>query len=289
MKKLIAMLLVALLCLATAHAAEWPEGLSPAKPHPLKDEVNLDETMGYIMLFPNAKLPVERFCDVLEIYLPREDLERGDGSLKLCDESGEIFSVSFTDEARVELRPLEDAELPRYWGGGTCVEIHLPVSLSFGVNYHVLMDERCFTASEGKVQNPPITSTEAWQPTLTGDFGVSGLYYTAPAEAGEASEAADQEAPEPTERPADSEIVPKTEHEVGDIIHFDLVLGGEAKTAVIFSENDSVYFETQQYTEACSVTGRIMKEDLDWGVVFLDADGNLIEQDGRTTGVVYMT
>ena len=149
MKKLVAILLACMLCLAAAHAAEWADGLSPAKPHPLKDEVNLDETMGYIMLFPNAKLPVERFCDVLEIYLPREDLERGEGSLKLCDESGELLSISFADEARVELRPLEDAELPRYWGGGTCVEVHLPVSLRFDAKYYVLMDEGCFTASEG--------------------------------------------------------------------------------------------------------------------------------------------
>ena len=289
MKKLVAMLLACLLCVTVACAAEWPEGLSPAKPHPLKDEINLDESMGYIMLFPNMKLPVERFCDVLEIYLPREDLERGEGNIKLCDETGELISISFTDETRVELRPLEDAELPRYWGGGTCVEVRLPVSLRFETNYYVLMDEGCFTASDGKVKNPPITSNEAWQPVLLGDFGVSGLYYCAPREEAEApdDEAEDAAA---TEAPAEeAEIVPKDTPEVGDEIHFDLVLGGDAKMAVVFSENDSVFFETQQYTESCSVTGKVTKDELDWGVVFLDENGDLVQQDGKTTGIVYTT
>ena len=278
MKKLAATLLAILMCLATAHAAEWPEGLSPAKPHPLKDEVNLDETMGYIMLFPNEKLPVQRFCDVLEIYLPREDLERGDGVLKLCDKSGELLSISFADEACVEFRPLEDAELPRYWGGGTCIDIHLPVSLRFDTDYYVLMDEGCFTASEGKVKNPAIKGNQAWRPVLTGDFGVVGLYYTAPV------------FPEDEGAPVEEgEIVPRDAVEVGGFIHFDVVLGGDAKIAVIFSENDSVFFETQQFTESCSVTGTITKEDLDWGVVFLDENGDLVEEDGKTTGIVYTT
>lgn len=289
MKKLVAMLLACLLCVSVAYAGEWPEGLSPAKPHPLKDEINLDESMGYIMLFPNTKLPVERFCDVLEIYLPREDLERGEGSIKLCDETGELLSISFTDEKRVELRPLEDAELPRYWGGGTCVEVHLPVSLRFNTDYYVLMDEGCFTASEGKVKNPPITSNEAWKPVLQGDFGVSGLYYSAPAEEAPATNEAGDVVE--TEAPAGetAEIVPKDTHEVGDEIHFDLVIGGDAKMAVIFSENDSVRFDVQQYTESCSVTGKITKEDLDWGVVFLDENGDLIQKDGKTIGIVYTT
>ena len=287
MKKLAAMILACMLCLTTAYAAEWTDGLSPAKPNPLVDEVNLDEMMGYIMLFPNGKLPAERYCDVLEIYLPREDLERGEGVLKLFDADGEVESIDFTDEDRVEIRPLEEVELPRYWGGGSCVEVHLSRSLQFGKNYYVLMDEGCFTASEGKVKNPPIASNEAWTPVLNGEYGVSGLYYGAPLPQPEAEEEADtekaekaEETPEPTEIPfEEGPVEVKLDHEVGDTVHFRLVLGGDAKLAVLFSENDSVLFETQQFTESCNVIGTIADPDLDWGVVFMDAEGKILDAD----------
>ena len=63
---------------------------------------------------------------------------------------------------------------------------------------------------------------------------------------------------------------PKYNPVVGDMIHFDLLLGGDAKTAVVFSENDSVFFEKIDYTESGHVTGTVTKDALDWGVVFLD-------------------
>lgn len=309
MKKLVAVILACVFCVATAYAGEWADGLSPAKPHPLKDEVNLDETMGYIMLFPNAKLPVERFCDVLEIYLPREDLALGEGKLTLCDEEGEVAVIDFADAAQVQLRPLEDVELPRYWGGGTCVEMRLPRSLEFGKNYYVLMDEGCFTAADGKVQNPPITSNEAWRPVLNGEWGISGLYYSAApepepegpteeeliaaaeamADSGEIPTEEPTAAPEAEEEAEAAPIEPKMDHEVGDEIHFELLMGGDAKIAVVFSENDSVFFPTQQFTESCTVTGTITKEDLDWGVVFMDENGAVLEKNGRTVGIIYLT
>ena len=288
MKKLVAMILVCMLCLTTAYAAEWTDGLSPAKPNPLVDEVNLDEMMGYIMLFPNGKLPANYYCDVLEIYLPREDLERGEGTVRLYETEGdvEVESIDFADADRVEIRPLEEAELPRYWGGGSCVEIHLSRSLQFDKTYYVLMDEGCFTASAGSVKNPPITAHEAWTPVLNGDYGISGLYYGAPLpepEESEEEEPTDQppeeeETPESTEVPfEEGPVEAKLDHEVGDTIHFRLVLGGDAKLAVIFSENDSVTFETQQFTESCNIIGTIAKADMDWGVVFMDENGNILD------------
>jgi len=43
-------------------AAEWPQGCSPAQPYSHVPEVNLSETMGYIMMFPRGKLPAARAC-----------------------------------------------------------------------------------------------------------------------------------------------------------------------------------------------------------------------------------
>ena len=68
-------------------------------------------------------------------------------------------------------------EFPHPWGGGTCIEIHLPMSLKFDGGYYVLMDLNCFTAQDGKVSNYTLTSPEQWAPKLTGEYGVSGLYY----------------------------------------------------------------------------------------------------------------
>ena len=64
---------------------------------------------------------------------------------------------------------------------------------------------------------------------------------------------------------------------VGDRIDFDLVLVGNAASAVVFSDNNSVSFETPEYTQSGHVTGQVVGDDLFWGVVFLDADGNVLD------------
>ena len=66
MKRLIALVLAGLMVLGGAClAAEWPQGRSAAQPYSQLPEVNLSETIGYIMLFPRAKLPASRYCGVL--------------------------------------------------------------------------------------------------------------------------------------------------------------------------------------------------------------------------------
>ncbi len=280
MKKLTALILALMLCLSTAYAAEWAEGLSPSQPYSHKPAVNLDEMMGYMTLFPNAnkKIVAERFCDVLEMYFPRDDVELGEGNLTLCDDSGEVLTISFTDPASVEVRPLEEIELDGLlWGSGCCVEIYLPYSLKFDTNYYVLMDEGCLTASGGKVKSPQISNEKAWIPqVVTEDYGISGLYYSAPAEKPEEGEEASAEETAKAEE-ASGPVAFKVTPEVGDVITFDLVMGGDAKYAVVYSENGSVYFETLEYTESGTVTGAVTGEELDWGVVFLDEEGEVLD------------
>ena len=60
-------------------------------------------------------------------------------------------------------------------------------------------------------------------------------------------------------------------------MQFDLKLGGQAKEAVIFSENDSVYFEPFQFTESGTVTGTVSGEDVGWGIIFLDEEGQQLD------------
>ena len=276
MKKLIALILLCMLLMSTASAAKWGEGLGPAKPYEGSQEADLTKVFGHILKFPQIKFPVEHFCDELEIYTPREDVALGKGTLRLISDNGEVTSVDFTDPDCVKLRKLEESELEGLiWGSGMCVEIHLPLSMRIGGNYYVTMDAGCLTAADGKVLSPAIDNRDfkdskgntykGWQPVLNGDWGVSGLYYSAPVEPDE-----DGNVPE------DAPVVVKIKPEVGDVITFDLVLGGEAVTAVVFSENDSVRFETPEYTESATAVGVVTGEELDWGVVFLNKDGDVI-------------
>lgn len=280
MKKLVALILVCLLCMATtAFAAEWAEGLSPAKPSNLKPAVDLNTTVGYWLPFPRSGLPAERYCDVLELYMPNPDVALGEGTATLWNADGEVAKVDFADPDQVEMRDLEEEELEiMHWGSGVCIEMHLPVSLAFGETYYVTMDEGTITSNGGKTKSMQIPYTDQlpleeqyWTPSVTGDFGVGGLYYSAaPAEPTDEEE----DAAEPAEEaPAEPKLKPAK----GDVVNFDVVLGGDAKTAIMYSENNSVYFETLEYTENSHVTGTITEDDVRWGVVFVDEAGQPVD------------
>ncbi len=278
MKKLVALILVCLLCMATALAAEWPEGCSPAKPSNLKPAVDLEKSVGYWLLFPRKGLPAEVFCGVLEMYMPNPDIELGQGTLTLWNADGEVCKIDFSDPDQVELRDLEESELEAsHWGCGVCIDIHLPISLKFGEQYYVTMDEGTLTTHQGAVKSMPIPYSDKveladqyWAPAVVGDYGISGLYYSAP----EAEPAEDAEAAEATEEAAEATGgTPKYNAVKGDVINFDVVLGGDAKTAVMNSENNSVYFDIAQLDQTGHVTGTIIDDDWNWGVVFVDADG----------------
>ena len=291
MKRLFAVVLVCLLCATSALAAEWGEGLGPDQPLPGVRKLDLTKEMGYSYTYPKPGLPVEHFCNVLEIYLPREDIELGEGHAHLYDSTDtEVADIDFANPEQVLLRTQEEAELQaKKWGSGVCIEIYLPVSLKFDESYYVLMDLNCFTAGENKISNYDLTAKDQWTPSLSGDYGISGLFYftpPAPAEDEATGEEAEEEVVEEpaeedffdgttsmmtVEEPVEEELgEPKYTPVAGDKIHFDLVLGGDAKTAVVFSENDSVAFEQLDYTESCTLTGTVTKDELDWGVVFLD-------------------
>lgn len=288
MKRLFALILVGLLCLTTAFAAEWREGLGPDQPMPGIPKLDLTREMGHMLLYPGAKLPTHHFCDVLEIYLPREDLALGEGHAHLYDENGEVADIDFANPDQVELRPLEESELASVrWGSGMCIEMHLPISLKIDGSYYVLMDLNCFTAANGTVSNYDLTQPNQWTPLLTGDYGISGLYYAeAPAQPTEEELEQMEEEPEETEAPEETAVEPKLKYEVGDVFTFELVLGGDAKTGVLFSENDSAYFEQMEFDTTTTVTGTVTKADLSWGVVFLDENGNpLTDSNGATVTV----
>ena len=434
MKKLIALLLVGIMLLGgAAMAASWPEGCGPSKPYSKSSPVDLNQTMGYVIIYPTAKLTVNGFCDVLEMYLPREDLQIGAGVLTVYEVvpgmGDQVFcAVNFANPNSVRIRHMNEDELEGVmWGGGMCVDIHLPKSLEFGDrvhSYYVLMEEGCFTAANGAVKSISITAHDAWTPVISGQYGISGLCYVdapfvpkvlgtpeptlapnagvnntvtesavaqpveeeasnvvhgeevAPVEGeGQSAEEGVQELPEelefdlqqndtplagitgesgsdiyapvvegldgqtiesvgvgglpssddgsaggfvgaddgstggfvgadsgavgfvgadsgavsgdvglapmptpvPTPAPPTSYTQYVTKPDAGDIVFFDLVMGGDAAYAIPYSENGSVEFETVEFDHSTHVTGTVLKDEVMWGVVFLNAAGDVLQ------------
>ena len=260
-KMMVWALLLVMLCVGMAQAAEWTEGRSPSQPSAGVSEVDLNEIMGYMMFYPSTKMPKDYGCQRVFIYLPREDVKAGKGTLYLVDldNNEQVWSTSMDNSEAVRQRPITDGELNSLlWGGGTCFEVRLPKTLALGKNYFVNMTRDCIVTTDGNVDNPEVGGTDAWAINIGGDFGVSNMEYRRPLEDGTYEE----------------QIM---KPQVGDEIRFDLVLGGEAAMAVVYAYNNSVDFIQQTYTESCEVIGSVTSDNVGWGVVFMDAAGNPIQ------------
>ena len=254
MKRIIALALALLLLTGTA-AAEWSEGMSPSKPYEGVPEVDLQEQMGYMMFYPREGLPAQIACQRLYIYLPREDVKAGEGTLYLFSDKGdEVWSAAMTDVEAITQRSINDAELAGLlWGGGTCFEVLLPRTLEVGKTYYVNLTRGCIVAKNG-VENPQLGGTE-WAVKMDSEYGVSGMEYR--------RELYDGVWEDGISHP-----------QVGDQIRFDLVLGGDAAMAAIYKYNDSADFLMTTFEKSCEVIGEVTSEELVWGVMFLDAWGN---------------
>lgn len=255
MKKLIAICLILLMVTASASAAEWEDGLGPNQPYQNTPPVNFDETIGYMMYHPNNTMSVAG-NNLLFIYLPRDDVKAGSRYLTLRSaDQGEEFRVAMNDTQYVTERPMEEGELDMLmWGSGTCMEIRLPVSLRVGTTYYVDMEDNCIVDEARKIANNAVTSTDTvgWFFTTIADYGVSAQEYRRPTEEGE----------------YESGIIAT---QAGDEVRFDLVLGGDAKSASILPYGD-VQFDVSFFTESCEVIGNVTGENPDWEIIFWDVE-----------------
>lgn len=258
MKRIIALALALLLLTGTA-SAEWAEGMNSSKPYEGVPEVNLDEQIGYMMFYPQDGLPTVTACQRLYLYLPREDVQAGEGTLYLYNERGdEVWSTAMNDAEAVTVRSINAAELTGLlWASGTCFEVLLPRTLELGKTYYVNMARGCVVAENG-VENAQLGGTE-WAIKMDSDYGVSGLEYRRKQDDGTWEEG----------------ILHPT---AGDEIRFNLVLGGDATIAAIYKYNDSVDFLMTTFVESCEVIGEVTSDNLVWGVMFLDAWGKEIDR-----------
>ena len=261
MKRIAIMMLALMLaCAGVAQAAEWTGELGPSRPYENEPEINLDETLGYMMFYPSDGLRAQGACQELYIYLPREDVTAGEATLYLLtEEDGEVWSTAMNNTEAVTCREITEEELDGLlWGGGTCFEIRLPKTLELGKNYFVNLERGCIVAENG-VENVSIGGNDSWSFSLEGEYGVSGMDYRRKSDSGKVEE---------------QQLIPQA----GDEIHFDLVLGGNAAMAAIYQFGDSVEFVMTTFTESCEVTGTVTTDSPIWGVVFLDEQGGMLQQ-----------
>lgn len=261
MKRIIALALVLLLTIAgTAQASEWAEGLSPSRPYTDQPEVDLNEQLGYMLFYPNAQRAAQHMCQRLYVYLPRQDVHAGEGTLYLFTETGDaVWNCAMNDTAHVTRRDItEDERDWLLWGSGVCFEIVLPRTLDLGQTYVVNMTRGCIVTDQG-AESSQIGGEDAWRFTVEGEYGVGGMEYRRMQENGRYEEGL---------------ASPQT----GDEVRFDLVLDGDAAMASIYQYNGSMDFLTTVYTQSAEVTGTVTAESPYWGIIFLDAEGSILKQ-----------
>ena len=253
MKKLVAICLILMLCVASASAAEWDEGYSPAKPYHDLPELDLEKTIGYMMTYPNSSMSVYG-GRTLFIYMPREDVVAGSGKLHVrTEDQGEEWSVAFNDTEYVTQRPMLEQEMYNlHWGSGVCFEITLPTSLRLGTTYYIDLDTRCIEAGEKITNENKKGDTQGGWKFTTADYGVSEMSYR--------------------RQKADGSYETVVHPMVGDEIRFDLVMNDKLVLAAIAgeSEPESVHFEVENFTESCEVVGTVVGENPMWIVLFLN-------------------
>ena len=259
MKKFIAVFLILLLVAASASAAEWEEGFGPNNPYEGMPEIDFEKNIGYMMFHPNSAMSVSG-TNVLFIYMPREDVTVGEGTLTLYStDLGEEFSVSMNDADHVLRRAMLEIELQDLmWGSGTCFEIFLPVSLRTGATYYVNLERDCIVDEARPIGNGEIRSDARsnWYFTMVADYGVSAMEYRRPTGENTYENAI---------------LVPQA----GDELRFDLVIGGDVKSATIVVPQeamDDIYFDTTYFTESCEVIGHVTGDTPVWDILFWDSE-----------------
>lgn len=271
MKRIVALILVMVMCATAAMAAEWPEGLGPQKPYSGSPEIDFNESFGFMMLWPFNGKTVAPGEDTLSIFLPREDVEVAAGTLGLyTKEDGLVEEIAISAETAV-LRPLSEQELDSLmWGGGVAIDIKLAQQLDPNFNYYVQLSEGCFVSPDYPVASPAIDGKKGWAFSTETENYIENLYYCRMVEG--------QEEPEVVENV-----------QVGDMVKFSIVLGEEGVSAALHCDAGAILPEITYFEESAEATVRFPSSgEVKWGVVFLDADGAGLYSMNYTTNVSQM-
>jgi len=232
-------------------AATWSNGQSPQQPYKGVPPVDLTKKLGYMVLDPLNNENVSTAINSLVIYLPRTDVQAGDGSLRLYEKGvkAPIQEVSFADSARVTAAPIDAETLAwLFWESGTQFTVAIDKSLDGDKTYTASLDPNCIVAPEYGIGNSALEGAKGWTFTTKVTSGVLKLTHS-------------------------GEATPR----VGDSVAIEVRMGEGVASASIFSGSDAFTSEDDPLIESGVLTGRYAQEGpVGWGVALMDASGQFI-------------
>jgi len=259
MKKFFVVCLAVMMLCTNAFAAEWAEGLSPEKPYQGTPAVDFNETIGYMMLYPINGSNIDGGELVLKIYMPREDVAAGEGTLKLkSKEDGTVEKIEISPETFVA-RPMTEEELEAMmWGSGTVFEITMTKPIDINCHYHVEMSAGAIVSPDYEAASPAIKKKDAWYfDTETVNY-IDKLTYTRIVEG--------KDKPQKVE-----------EVQVGDTAEFKIIMGEETAYAVIFCDSGLIVPETNYFEEGAEASVQFpVSGTVEWGVAYFDSEDYLV-------------
>jgi len=256
MKKFLAICLAVLMLMSAACAeSAWPEGLSAQKPYTGSPEVDFNESIGYMLLVPLNGKSILPGKVVLQICMPRDDVEVGAGTLSLYDSENVLVEEVEINAETMVVRPLtEEEKAALIWGGGVAFEVAIEQQLDANKQYYVTMTEGCVVSSFYGTSLAAIEDKSVWSFKTEAASFIEEMAYCRMVEG--------------AEEPETVEAV-----QVGDMVKVALVIEEGAAAAVFCNagavKTDVTYF--QESTEAIiefPVGGETV-----WGIVFFDAEG----------------
>ena len=264
MKKIITVCLVLMMLITAAaetavNTGNWAEGLSPQKPYTGSPEVDFNENIGYMLLMPVNESNILPGKNILQIYMPRNDVEIGSGLVSLYSEEDGLVEEIWTDSGKITGRDMTAEELEALiWGEGFVFEIAIEKPLEANRNYYVQMTEDVIVAPLYDNGTPAIENNTAWKFTTNHADYVDTIIFSREAE-------------------GETAVIAEEQLCTGDSAQVSIVIGEENVSAAIYCKNGLIVPDTTYMVESGIINIDFPANgEINWGVVFMDAEGNTI-------------
>ncbi len=229
----------------------WSNGQSPQQPYAGVPPVDLTQKLGYMVLDPLNNEDLAVAPNALRIYLPRADVQAGEGEIRLYEKGAEspLSVIEFADADRVTISPIDAETLDwLFWESGVFFTVRLDNTLNVDQAYSVSLDENCILAPAYGVGNSALDGEKGWSFTMSDAPGVVKL------------ERSGADAPK-----------------VGDSVSVQVKLNGDAVSAMIFSDSERVLCDDEPLTESGVLTARYDQAGAArWGVALTDETGQIL-------------
>lgn len=269
MKRIFIICFVMIMLCTTASAAVWQEGRGPEKPYSRVPEVDFNKTVGYMIMTPVKGSTVIPGTDILQIFMPRDDVQAHEGTLTLYNKTTKAKAeIGFASEA-VTARPMTEEELESLlWGCGTVFEIKLEKGLEPNCEYYVELSEGCIKSPDYEPVSQEYVGKDNWVFNTKTDNVVKNLKYY-------------------HEQDGREKTVNATNVKTGDKAKFSVVISGDAVMAAVYYTTGAIEPGDYWFSESGdSYVVFPQSGEVSWGVVFMNAEGGVVSKAMFTTNVL---